>query len=266
MSFFSSATIAFAIIIVAFPQKSFATFSESGREAIVSARSKRFYDKESKKREYISFGGSYSSDYNSKDFDIVSRYLYQSSRFINELNFENNNDYRDKGSGDNREYGVKTSELYDTTLSSKIRFEENGRNYAVFYHRTLYDEMSNYYYDLRNAIGVGRVFLDNKAELDISIGYQNTKNFGNRINIIPSIRTNFRLSKNLRFSQRGYLFIDQKSMDNGLKSRLIYRLSGKMSFEIRHNFEQRRYENDSNSKVENLVNRNITVGLVFDLD
>ena len=265
MFFCSPAKIALAIFFLVFPSKSFATFSESEREAIVSARSKKFYNKNSQKREYISFGGSYSTDYNSKDFDVVSRYLYQSSRLINEINFENNNDYRDRGSGENRRYSVKTSELYDATLSSKIRFEENGKNYAVLYHRTLYDEMSPYYYDITNAVGLGRVFLDNKVELDISVGFQDTKNFGNRVNIIPSIRTNFRLSKNLRFSQRGYLFIDRKSMDNGLKSRLIYRLSGKLSFEIWHNFEQRRYEDDNN-QVQNLVNRNITVGLIFDLD
>lgn len=243
----------------------FAIESESSREEIVTSRSKRFYKKGGTRR-YLAIGGVYSSDYNSKDFDFTTRYLHQTSRYINELNFRNENEYADQGSGENKQYRVKKSESYDLVLSSKIRLKEDSKYYATLFHRTLYDDMSVYYYDIYNGVGIGKIIFNDKTEIDISAGYRNTKNgAGNSISFIPSIRTNFQLSKNLQLVQRGYLFINNESIDNGLKTRLVYRLNNKLSVELRHNFEQRRYEDDKNRKVVNLVNRSITFGVIFDL-
>lgn len=242
--------------------QAFAIESESNREAVVSPRSKKFY-RSNRARKYVAFGGSYSSDYNSKEYQLTSRYLYQSDRFINEINFQNEHEYADSSS-DNRNY-VKKTELYDLTLSSKALIKDS-RNYGVFFHRTIYDNLSSYYYDLRTAVGIGRMFFNKNLELDTSIGYRDVKNYGHKIDFIPSMRAKFRITKNLTFVQRGYWFIDNESIDNGLKTSISYRLNKKLSFEIRHNFEQRRYEDDEDNEQVNRVNRSITIGLIFDLN
>jgi len=260
-----SRAILFAFLLqIIFLNTSFAIESEANREEVVTARSKRFQTSK-RIREYIAFGGVYSSDYNSKDFDFTTRYLYQSSKYINELNFRNENEYADKGSGDKKQYKVKKAESYDLVLSSKKRLTKDSKYYATLFHRTLYDDMSIYYYDVYNGIGIGKMLFNDKTELDISAGYRNTKNAGRSLSFIPSIRANFRLSKNLKLIQKGYLFINHESTDNGLKTRLVYRLNHKLSLELRHNFEQRRYEDDKNKKVVNLVNRSLTFGVIFDL-
>ena len=256
--------VLFFLFQIIFLQPSFSIESESNREEIVTARSKRF-QKSNKIRQYIAFGGVYSSDYNSKDFDFTTRYLYQSSKFINELNFRNENEYADKGSGEKKQYQIKKAESYDLVLSSKRRFSKTSKYYTTLFHRTLYDDMSVYYYDIYNGVGFGKMLFNDRTELDISAGYRNTKSAGKSLSFIPSIRANFRLSKNLKLIQKGYLFINHESTDNGLKTRLIYRLNNKLSLELRHNFEQRRYEDDKNRKVVNLVNRSLTFGVIFDL-
>jgi hypothetical protein len=242
----------------------FAIESKSNREALVSPRSKKFYKSNSSKQ-YLSFGGNQTSDYNSKSYEINSRYLYQSQNFIHEINFQNENKYSDIGSGTNKKYQTKTSELYDLSIASKARIK-SSQNYAVFFHRTIYDDLSKYYYDLHTALGLGRMFFKERVELDLSLGYQDVKTYGNKVDLIPSIRTNFKISQNLTLIQRGYLFIDRESTDNQLKSSLVYRLNEKMSLELRHNFEQRRYEQNDKKLVTNQVNRSTTFGLVFDLN
>lgn len=256
-------TILLCFFVVFQPLDLFAVDSETTREAVVSPRSKRFY-KSSSVKQYLSFGGTYSSDYNSKDYELNSRYLYQSNNFIHEINFQNESVYADSGSGKNKKSYVKKSELYDFTLATKARIK-SSQNYAIFFHRTIYDDLSKYYYDNMTAAGLGRMFFKEKLELDLSIGYRDIKNYGYKVSFIPSIRTNFKITNNLTLTQRGYIFIDHESMDNGLKTSLVYRLSDKMSFEVRNNFEQRRYEN-SDEETENFVNRSVTIGLIFDLN
>ncbi len=241
----------------------FAVDSESKREDVVSPRSKKLYKTDSI-RSYISLGGGQTSDYNSKNNQFNAKYFYQSQNFINEVNFRSETKYADRGSGVNREYSVKTSELYDASFSTKMRLGD-GQNYVVGYHRTIYDDLSKYYYDLHTAAGIGRMFFDGKIELDCSVGYHDVKNYGNEINFIPSIRTNLRLSKNITFLQRGYWFIDHESTDNELKTSLVYRLKKRVSLEFRHTFEQRRYENDDYDAT-NQISRAFTVGLIFDLN
>jgi hypothetical protein len=260
------AIISFFLLFVAsqLSGEAFAVDSESNREAVVSPRAKRFY-RSSSARQYLSLGGNYTSDYNSKSNQLTSRYLYQSNKFIHEINFQIENTYADSGSGTSKRYDVKKSELYDLTASSKTRLGDS-KNYGVFFHRTMYDDLSKYYYDLHTAVGLGRMLLRDKVELDISIGYHDIKFYGYKVDVIPSIRTNFKLSQNLTLTQRGYWFLDHESMDNELKTSLVYRLSQKMSFELRHSFEKRRYEDDSSRVVTNQVSRSVTIGLIFDLE
>ena len=64
---------------------------------------------------------------------------------------------------------------------------------------------------------------------------------------------------------RGYWFFDHESFDNELKTSLVYRLSDRMSFELRQTFEKRRYEADDDREVTNQINRSLTFGMIFDL-
>ncbi|OFW81173.1 MAG: hypothetical protein A2887_01495 [Alphaproteobacteria bacterium RIFCSPLOWO2_01_FULL_40_26] len=254
----------FVISISAIIGSASATESESQREAVVSPRTKRFY-KSNRARQYVSFGGAYSSDYNSKQYQLTSRYLHQSRNFINEMNFDHETEYADTDSGKNKKYDVKKTELYDLALSSKARINDS-KNYGVFYHRSIYDDLSKYYYDTRTALGLGRMFFGEKLEWDVSLGYHDVKTYGNDVDVITSWRANFRLNRNLTFIQRAYWFFDHESIDNGFKTSLVYRLRNNLSFEVRHNFEQRRYESDDNKMVENFVNRSVTLSLIFDLN
>lgn len=243
---------------------SYAIESEAQREAVVAPRAKRFY-KSSRARQYLSLGGSYSSDYNSKNYQLNSRYLYQSENFVNEINFEHQSNYADSGSGSGKKYDLKKSELYDLALSSKARLGSSN-NYAVGYHRSIYDDLSKYYYDTRTAFGLGRMFFKEKLEIDFSIGRRDVKDYGGKLDFITSWRANFKITDNLTFIQRAYWFLDNESIDNQFKTSLVYRLSDRVSFELRHNFEQRRYEEDNKNITSNFVNRSITIGLIFDLN
>lgn len=251
-----------AVLAISAPN-SFALDSRANREKIVAPRAKRFY-KSNAIRKYLSIGGKHSSDQSSKSNEINARLFYQSPSLINEFNFQNEVTYSNLGSTPGKKHLVKKSELYDASISTKAIICAS-KNYGVFYHRTVYDDMSKFYYDLQTAIGVGRIFFGDKLEFDTSIGYHDSKAYGYEINFVPSMRLNLRLSERLTLNQRGYLFIDHESMDNELKTSLVYRIGSKLSLELRHSFEQRSYENDANRQQVNEVNKSITLGLVFDL-
>ena len=262
---YHSYTIFFAIalILIAFiePKNCAAIESKTNRREIVTKRSRKFLNTP-KKRQFLAIGGLYASDHNSRDFDFNLRYFLKSQKYVNEINFTNENQYRDSGYGENKRYKVKKSQRYDLVLSSKIKIE-NSNNYLAIFHRTLFDHLSNYYFDIQNAAGIGKSLLRQKIEFDISLGYNNTRFEGNKINFIPSIRANFKINKKLKLILRGYWFIDNESFDNNLKTRLIYKMSKQTSIELRHNFEQRRYEIDG--KITNQVNKNVNFGVIFSL-
>lgn len=110
------------------------------------------------------------------------------------------------------------------------------------------------------------MFFNDNLELDFSVGQHESKAFGTVMDFIPSLRLNFKLTKKLTLNQRGFWFIDQKSADNELRTSLVYRLSQKTSLEMRHTYEQRRYEEGNNQQVVNQVRNFMGFGLIFDLD
>ena len=244
-------------------KNSFAVELRSNREAIVSPRTKKFY-KGSRAKQYLSLTGNYSSDNNSRNYQANSRYLYQSPNFIHELNFNHEVNYADVGSGKKKRYDVKTSELYDATLASKARILSSNF-YGVFYHRTIYDDMSSFYYDNRTATGFGYIFFKDKLEVDFNTSNHVMKELGSETDYIISTRLNYKFLENFTLNQRSYFFIDRYSLDNEFKTSLMYRLNQKLSFEIRHNFEQRRYRDAPFKPLINNVSRSINVGFVFDL-
>ncbi|NBV06182.1 MAG: hypothetical protein EBS06_02970 [Proteobacteria bacterium] len=237
--------------------------SESDREKIVSAKSRKFY-KSSRAVQSFLLSGNKDSDYNSKSYQIDSRYYYQSDKFLNEINFFQKTSYAEASSGAKKNELVKKSELYDVMGSSKFLLSQSN-NYAVLYGRVNYDELSSYYYDLRSAAGFGRIFFDDKIELDASIGYIDIKNSGSKTFLLPSIRMSFPITRNLILTQRAYWFIDYESMDDDIRTTLKYRINSRFSLALNHIFEQRKYENSIKNAQINQTRRYISVGFVFDL-
>jgi len=237
--------------------------SRSKREAIITPRSKKFY-KSNRAKQYLSLTGGYASDSSSNSQTLDSRYLFQSYRFIHELNFDYEMDQKNVGSGKKKRFNVKTAQAFDFSMANKIRLF-SSQFYNVLYHRLLYDELSSYYYDHRTAGGLGYIFFKDKWELDASVSNYVIKDMPSRVDFIVSSRLNYKLFDNLTLNQRSYLFLDKMSVDYEFRTSLIYRLNQKMSFEVRHNFEKRRYRDVKNKPAINDVSRAITIGLVFDL-
>jgi hypothetical protein len=247
-----------------FTQKALAQLeSRSSRETVISSQSKKFFQS-NRTRQYLSLGGSYGSDYNSKSYQINSRYFLQNENFTHEINAQHQVDYADTGSGKNKKYKVKKSELYDLMLSSKARIWASN-NYAVFYHRSIYDKFSTFLYDQRSAMGVGRMFLNQKFEVDFSMAYRDVKTQTYEINYLSSIRINHKFNNKLSLIQRSYIFFEDRLLDQEHKTSLIYRLNNQLSFEVRHNFEKRRYVDVAKKTAVNQISRGVIIGLIFDL-
>lgn len=244
---------------------SFAVDSESDRERIVSAKARRFY-KAGNVNQSILFSGNRDSDQNSKEYHIDCRYYYRSNRQMHEFYFVHEQNYANLGTSKNKRYLVKKSELYDAIISDKFMIADSN-NYATFYGRANYDDLSSYYYDYRVAGGVGRVLFDDKIELDASVGYNDIKIYNKyQMFFLPSIRVNLQLTKNTTFTHRGYFFINSNSVDNDFRTTLKYRLSKKVSLAFNHTYEQRRYAETGDTSVTNQIRKYISFGLIFDLN
>ncbi len=235
----------------------------SNREAVISAQSKKFFQS-NRTRQYLSFGGSYGSDYNSASYQINSRYFMQNENFTNEINAQHQVDYADTGSGKNKKYKVKKSELYDLALSSKAKILKSD-NYGVFYHRSIYDKFSTFFYDQRTALGLGRMFLNQKFELDFSLAYRDVKMQTYEINYLSSLRLIHKFNNKFSLMQRSYIFFGNDLLDHEHRTSLVYRLNNQLSFEVRHSFEKRRYIDFAKKNAVNQISRGITFGLVLDL-
>lgn len=237
--------------------------NKSDRSAIASEKTRKFLKNYYPVRKRISISAYRDSDYNSTDYRLQIGHRYQSARMINNFDFDHEVKYRDLGTSVGKTVQTKRSEIYDLLMSSKIRILEQN-NYVALYHRTIYDDMSDYYYDLQSAIGFGRFFLDQNLEFDLSIGYRDVKRFGYNVNFIPSFRFRIDLTERFRIVNRSYLFIDHESMDNDFKTSFIYDFTENLSGQLTHDFEQRRYEDDLKKReVINRVDRRITLGLIY---
>ncbi len=242
-----------------FPNFAFALDSRSDREKIVTAKSRKFY-RSSRAIQSLLLSGNKDSDYNSKSYQLDSRYYYQSEKQMHEINFFQKTSYSTSAKTDLE----KKSELYDAMVSNKFMIGKS-KNYGVLYNRVNYDELSSYYYDLRTAAGFGRIFFEDKIELDASIGYMDIKNSGSKSFLLPSIRLNFPITRNLTFTQRAYWFIDYESMDDEIKTTLKYRINNRLSLALNHILEQRKYGDVKTNGAVNQTRRYISVGFVFDL-
>lgn len=256
--------VAVATLVFLPLSSAFAIDNIANRKRIASSKSKKFYQNGQSSRTLL-LAGDYDSDENSKQYQLDARYFFQSYRQMHEVDFLHQTQYANLGTTPGRAYLVKKSDQYDVEISSKIRLKQTN-NYLALYSRSDYDELSKYYYDLRNAVGVGRIFFNDKLELDGSIGYRNVKAYGNGVFFVPSMRLNIRFSPKFTLIHRGYVFIDHEGFDDEFKTSLRYKLSKTVSFEVNHTFDQRRYEDDANSREVIQIHRFFSMGLVFDLN
>lgn len=233
------------------------------RASLSDVRNQSF-TKSEKVRQFVAIGGNFSSDQNSRKRDVTAAYRYKSNKFVHEFEFLNRVEYADvnqKSSG--QKMMIQTEDLYDMELSSKMMIKDSN-NYLNYYNRSKYDDLSNYYYDITNVGGIGRIFKDGDIEADINIGYNEVKNYNSEVVINPTLRVRCNITKDLTFISKGYLFQRENSYTEQLKSRLSYRMSDKKVFlELINNYEKNRYHSD-NGKVTNNINRTIIFRVRYD--
>lgn len=211
--------------------------------------------------QYVAFGGTYSSDFNSKEYKISSSYQYIFDRYINEIDFLQHTRY----AGTTTKEPEKNRELYDVEISSKILIGQSD-NYFNYYNRSRYDEFSDYYYDITNAAGWGRMFFDGIIEADINIGYNNIKNFESQIVINPNLKASFWITDKIRFTSKAYIFKVKDSYSEELKTRISYKLNKNLSLELYHNYDKRKFLS-STSKAQTTktqIGRDFVVRIRYD--
>ncbi len=228
-------------------------------EAFADARKGSFRNS-NKQSQYIALGGNYSSDHNSKEYKASGSYQYSGSRFINELDFLQQTRYTSTSTHSLE----KNRELYDGEISSKILISKSN-NYFNYYNRSKYDEFSDYYYDITNAIGWGRMFFGGILEADINIGYDEIKNFDSQIVLNPNLKASFWLTDKIKFTTKAFIFGVQDSYSEELKTRLSYKMTNDLSLEFYHNYDKKRffYKTSKVEKTKTEVDRDFVVRIKY---
>jgi hypothetical protein len=224
-------------------------------------------------RQFIAFGGYYSSGSTSKDLQISGEYLYKSHKFSHDISLLRQ--LKEKTPGSNSE----NKNLYDFEIVSKISIPAS-QNYLLLYNRTKHDSDSNYLLDINSAIGLGRKLFNDIWEIDAALGYdhiekfgyQTTLNFGSDLTINPA--------KKISFGQRTFFFINihGKNQPNSRtaiqnfgfdsKTRLSYELKPGTHIELIHEIERKRYDalaKDTNIIQSKKYDQKYTLHLKFDL-
>ena len=231
--------------------------SRSDRESIITAKSGQFYKAQQKPRQFIGLSGSYDSDYNSKDYELLLNYYYRSNQFIHDIFFNQQTRY----SENSKKTPYKSRELYDVQLSSKmLLFDTN--HYFTLYQRSTYDEFSTYYYDVTNAVGFGHIFFD-RLELDVGVGDNRSKVAGYNNQINASLRLEVKLSDKVTLMNRSYVFFSAMSQDYESRTRLSYPINNKLDFTVTHNFEKHYYRDDKKNRAINQTSRSVLLGIKY---
>jgi hypothetical protein len=218
--------------------------------------------KKSPKITTFSITGDYKSDQNSKEYQFEGRVFYRKPFLNLQLDVLQSSSWKDKGSGSKKIFLAKSSELYD--FQSALKFSPFKNDYYVaIYNRLNYDDLSDYYYDTRNAVGFGKSFYNGKLEADVSLGYHGVKNYDDSIFFLPSLRLNWDIGENWQIINRSYLFTNSNSIDVQNKITIRYNISGSWGLELNHNFEKSSYHNEKTRKKINTVSRDLQVGTSF---
>jgi len=245
------------IIVLFFANPSFAIESKSYRKAIISALNRKFATKQ---RQYVALNGNISSDYNSHNYQLSSRYFYQNSQFLADINFDYEKNFADVGSGKKKRYNVKTKEQHDFKFNSKSKIF-NTSYYVAIYQRILQDYLATNPYDLRFDIGLGYIFLPDLFEFDVSFGKRKLANNKQQNEIVSSARIQHKISDLIAFNSRVFVFSNSNSLDYELRNGFNYKLNNSFSLEARHNLEKRAYF--ENNKKYNYVSRSFNLGFIY---
>ena len=225
--------------------------------AVADVRQESFY-KNLKARQYVSLGGDHKSDENSKEHELSMGYRYKNNRYIHEIELG----YEAMWASTTKKPTRKTKELYEAEISSKILIM-NSNNYFNFYHSSQYDQFSSVYYDVTNAVGVGRMLLSNQIEADVNIGYNHTR-FGNsEIVLNPTLKVRYQITKNIKLSSKGYIFKRETDYDEKLDSRLSFRFNEKIVLEFIHKYKKDRYYYKKYSTTKTDVDRTYSVRIRY---
>ena len=234
---------------------------QTDRSRVVAPRNDRF-NRNSSVRKYINFSGEYESDENSKQYVISTGHFYRSNKWINETDFLYQKDYSQKAAN---QYELKpSSELYDFQMSSKAIIPDT-QDYMVFYNRSKYNALSTYYYDITNAVGVGRMFFDDLIEIDVAIGHNEVKDYDEKTTLIPSFRAEFDIWEKLHFIQRGYMFFSDEASDYQMRTRLQYPIGRQLYLQVSYDTDKRTYANQAKHEKVNEVHRRVVFGFRYDL-
>lgn len=249
----------------------------SDRNRIVTKRNERFY-KNNMIRQYISASGEYDSDEDNKQYVLKLEHFYKSKKWISDVDLQHQVDYAAGTQKLDQADQIKKSELYKAILSEKIVLF-NTDNYFVLFNETKYDDMSkDFYYDITTAAGFGRMFFNDRLEIDLAYGVSKIKDSHSSITpkdysreiLVPAFRTEFEIIDGIRFVQRGYAYYSGDDIDSYyLNTRIQYPLSRKFYLQLSHIFDKRTYEKYdeqgiSNSRV-NQTGRQVIFGFRYDL-
>lgn len=216
-------------------------------------------------RQYISFSAYRDSDYNSQDHKAALKYSYRSNKIAALAEFSHQ-DKRLRATNGNGDFKSR-EEKRDMSTEAKIKILDQ-QNYVILYYRSIHQVEDNSGSDIQSdfrsqsALGLGRAFFDGDLEIDLSFGYEDQKNEGYSISLIPSFRFEHEFTENIRFTQRGYAFIDDyDDLEYEIKTYLTYRLNKKLSLRLTH--LQQKILSMRTDKQDNRVTSKILMGLVF---
>ncbi|MDA0902147.1 MAG: DUF481 domain-containing protein [Proteobacteria bacterium] len=225
--------------------------------AFADVRQQSFY-KTYKPRQYISFGADHKSDENSKEHEVSLGYRYKSNKYIHEIDLE----YETIWASTTRKPTRKTRERYEAELSSKMMLGQS-KNYLSLFHHSEYDQFSKKYYDTTSVAGLGRMFFDGKVEADFNIGWNHARNATSEMVINPTLRVTFPISKQLKFSSRGFIFKREQDYDEKLDSRLTFRFTPKLSLDFIHKYKKDRFFHTKTNSNKVQVDRTYSIRIRY---
>lgn len=254
------------------------------RNRMVSRRNERFY-KPDITRHFIALSGEYESDEDSKQRILKVDHFYKSRRLISDIELRmetlHENVSRDSDTAANKQHLSKESDEYRAIIAEKVVLFDSD-NYFILFNETRYDdEADSSYYDIVTAAGFGRMFFDDRLEIDIAYGRAKAKGVTStphksaRIDYhrdiwVPSFRTEFAIFDDIMFVQRGFAYFSGDIDNYYLNTRIQYPLSQRVYLQFSHIFDKTSYakydnKNSANSTRKiNETRRQFLLGLRFD--
>lgn len=245
----------------------------TSKQAMADVRDDALY-KTPRVRQFIALGGYYKSNNAGKDRESSFVYGYKSDKHIFEIEGLNEVWWRQTSS----KGWHKSRELYDVEASAKTLIKDT-KNYLLLYHRTKYDDLSTYYYDISSAVGLGRRFFNEKLDLDVSLGYGDVKVSGYRYTLNVGSRFEHNINKKWRFRQKLSFYSDLNALNETIgsqqlitdnfdvESAIIYRIEKNLSIEFFHSYEKDTYRKTTSKVLRTLTqsDRRYTIRLKIEL-